>query len=116
MTRMKWIGTLLIWCCFSSVVQAQISQGVNFHDNESWSSILKLASDQDKLIFVDCYTTWCGPCKALAKEVFPLKAVGDYFNEDFINVRYDMEKGAGKMLHDRYKKNIIGFPTLLFID
>ncbi|PTL33174.1 hypothetical protein C7120_00615 [Prevotella sp. oral taxon 376] len=116
MTRMKWIGTLLIWCCFSSVVQAQPSQGVNFHDNESWSSILKLASDQDKLIFVDCYTTWCGPCKALAKEVFPLKAVGDYFNEHFINVRYDMEKGDGKMLHDRYKKNIIGFPTLLFID
>lgn len=115
MNRTKWMSVLLAWCFFS-VVQAQPSQGIRFHDNESWSSILKLASDQNKLIFVDCYTTWCGPCKALAKDIFPQKTVGDFFNKNFINVRYDMEKGDGKMLNDRYKKNIIGYPTLLFID
>ena len=116
MNNAKWMGVLLIWCFLSFVVQAQPSQGIRFHDNESWSSILRLASDQNKLIFVDCYTTWCGPCKALAKDVFPQKTVGDFFNENFINVRYDMEKGDGKMLNNRYKKNIIGYPTLLFID
>lgn len=115
MNGMKWMGMLFALCYFS-VIQAQPFQGIIFHDNESWSSILKLASEQNKLIFVDCYTTWCGPCKALAKEIFPQQAVGEFFNSNFVNIRYDMEKGDGKMLKEKYGKNIIGYPTLLFID
>ena len=65
---------------------------------------------------MDCYTSWCGPCKALAKDIFTRKDVGDFFNANFINVKYDMEKGEGKELNKRYKANIIGFPTLLLID
>ena len=76
----------------------------------------KAAQEQDKYIFMDCYTSWCGPCKALAKDIFTRKDVGDFFNANFINVKYDMEKGEGKELNKRYKANIIGFPTLLLID
>jgi thiol-disulfide isomerase/thioredoxin len=65
---------------------------------------------------MDCYTTWCGPCKGLAKDIFPQKKVGDYFNSNFINVTYDMEKGDGKMLNAKYKKYIIGYPTMLLIN
>ena len=97
-------------------VSAQENKGIQFHQNESWESILALAKKENKLIFMDCYTTWCSPCKALARDVFPQEKVGDFFNPRFINVQYDMEKGDGKMLHAKYKKYIIGFPTLLLID
>lgn len=92
------------------------AQGIVFHDNTPWADIQKMAEEQNKLIFIDCYTTWCGPCKVLARDVFPQKKVGDYFNPNFICVKYDMEKGDGKMLNERYKEHIPGYPTLLFID
>ena len=95
---------------------AQTGKGIQFHQNESWESILALAKKENKLIFMDCYTVWCGPCKALARDVFPQEKVGEFFNPRFINVQYDMEKGDGKMLYAKYKKYIIGFPTLLLID
>ena len=92
------------------------AQGIVFHDNTPWADIVKMAEEQDKLIFIDCYTTWCGPCKVLAREVFPQQKVGDFFNPNFICVKYDMEKGDGKMLNERYKQHIPGYPTLLIID
>lgn len=63
---------------------------------------------------MDCYTTWCGPCKALAKNVFPQKEVGDFFNANYICIKMDMEKGEGPALLKKYE--IKGFPTLLYLD
>ncbi len=80
-------------------LSAQENKGIQFHQNESWESIVALAKKENKLIFMDCYTSWCGPCKALARDVFPQQKVGDFFNPRFINVQYDMEKGDGKMLY-----------------
>lgn len=109
---------LLCFLCASAQGNApdSIGKGIKFHQNESWEKILELAKKEDKMIFMDCYTTWCGPCKALSKEVFPQQKVGDFFNPRFINVQYDMEKGDGKMLNNKYKQYIIGYPTLLLID
>ncbi|MDR1527097.1 MAG: DUF255 domain-containing protein [Dysgonamonadaceae bacterium] len=102
---------------FTLTLHAQeTNEGIVFHENEPWADMLQLAKAENKLIFMDCYTVWCGPCKGLAKEVFPQKEVGDFFNAHFINTKYDMEKGDGKVLHEKYKPDIIGFPTLLLID
>ncbi|KAA6342009.1 Thiol:disulfide interchange protein DsbD [termite gut metagenome] len=91
-------------------------EGVVFLENEPWETVLQKAKDQNRLIFMDCYTVWCGPCKGLAQDIFPQKKVGDYFNANFVNVSYDMEKGDGLMLYNKYKQHIIGFPTLLLIN
>lgn len=96
--------------------ESEQSKGIIFLDNQPWNQVLKKASEQNKLIFMDCYTVWCGPCKGLSKDIFPQKKMGDFFNPRFINVKYDMEKGDGKMLYEKYKKYIIGFPTLLLIN
>lgn len=89
------------------------SQGINFFEG-SLEMLKKEASKQNKFIFIDCYTTWCGPCKWLAKNVFTNKEVGNFYNEHFINYSLDMEKGEGKDFQKQY--GVSAYPTLLFID
>ena len=80
----------------------------------SFSEALKRAEVEDKLLFVDCFTTWCGPCKRLSKVVFKDSLVADYFNRHFVNLKMDMEKGEGVELRKKY--GVHAYPTLLFIN
>lgn len=75
---------------------------------------LKKAKAENKLVFLDCYTSWCGPCRMMASKVFTQKAVGDLFNERFVNLKMDMEKGAGVDVAKRYE--VSAFPTMLLLD
>ncbi|WP_409014266.1 thioredoxin family protein [Dyadobacter sp. NIV53] len=87
--------------------------GIQFTSG-SWSEILKKAKAEKKIIFFDAYTTWCGPCKLLQKNVFTRNDVADVFNKNFINVKFDMESGEGPKLAKKYP--LEGYPTLFFID
>lgn len=94
--------------------QAQ-EKGICFEQTNEWKKVLKKAKKEKKLIFVDCYTSWCGPCKILSSQVFTREDVGNQFNADFVNVKYDMEKDAdGVKLKDAF--GIKAFPTLVFVD
>lgn len=72
------------------------------------------AAQERKLIFMDAYTSWCGPCKQMSRNVFTDAEVGAFFNKHFINIKVDMEKGEGPRLAGRYRVN--SYPTLLFLD
>jgi thioredoxin 1 len=87
--------------------------GIQF-TNARWAEVLKKAKAEKKVIFLDAYASWCGPCKLLQKNVFTQKTVGDYFNKRFINVKMDMEKGEGPALSEVYP--LEAYPTLLFIN
>ena len=87
--------------------------GIQFTEAK-WAQILKKAKTEKKIIFLDAYASWCGPCKRLQKEVFTQKEVGDVFNQKFINVKMDMEKGEGPALTQQYP--LEAYPTLFFID
>ena len=63
---------------------------------------------------MDCYTSWCGPCKMMTNDIFPQEKVGKYMNENFVCVKYDMEKGEGVELKKRYE--VSAYPTFLVID
>nr|WP_320119194.1 thioredoxin family protein [uncultured Marinifilum sp.] len=89
------------------------AQGIEF-EHGTFNEALAKAKKENKLVFMDCYTSWCGPCKHLAKTVFTQKEVGDYFNANFVCVKMDMEKGEGIELCKKY--GVKAFPTLLFID
>lgn len=89
------------------------AKGIEFTDG-IWKEALNQARKEDKLIFMDCYTSWCGPCKMMAKTVFTDPEVSALFNEKFVNVKMDMEKGEGKELKDRYR--VSAYPTLNFIN
>ncbi|MDR6403910.1 MULTISPECIES: thioredoxin family protein [Chryseobacterium] len=89
------------------------AQGIKFEDT-NFTTILAKAKKENKLVFIDAYTTWCGPCKLMVKNVFPQKAVGDYYNAHFVNAKIDMEKGEGIEIAKKY--NVKAFPTYLFVD
>lgn len=95
---------------FSNIV---LAQGITFEQG-SFEEALTKAETENKLLFVDVYTSWCGPCKKMAKEVFTRNEVGDYFNRHFINYKQDGEKGCGPELMKKY--NIKAVPTFLFLD
>ena len=86
---------------------------VDFLEAPAWSEVLANARQTGKIIFLDGYTSWCGPCKKMDKEVFTRAKVANYFNQKFINVKYDMENGEGAELKFRY--GVSAFPTYLFI-
>ncbi len=98
--------------------------GICFESGKSWEEILKQAREQHKYVFVDCYTTWCGPCKMMSRDIFPQKQVGEYFNAHFINVAIQMDKTNkdAKNIQDWYADagklaglySINAYPTYLF--
>ncbi|PKQ63937.1 hypothetical protein BZG02_07960 [Labilibaculum filiforme] len=90
------------------------AQGIEF-EHITFDEALAKAKTENKLVFLDCYTAWCGPCKWLAKTIFPIKEVGDYFNKNFVNIKMDMEKGEGPRVQKMYSQ-INSYPTLLFIN
>ncbi|CAM4430241.1 Thioredoxin [Pedobacter westerhofensis] len=87
--------------------------GIQFYQG-TWKETLAKAKAEKKLIFIDIYTTWCGPCKMMAKDIFPLKSVGEKFNKNFINYKIDAEKGEGVTIAKTYKVN--AYPTYLFVN
>lgn len=106
----------LLYCLVTVLVMRAQEPGIRFEENKTWKELLQMAGEQNRLIFLDCYTSWCGPCKAMAKDVFPLPEVGAFMNKHFINVKFDMEKGEGVDLYNKYKPFIPGFPTYLLIN
>lgn len=75
---------------------------------------LNKASSVGKLVFVDCYTEYCGPCKTMDASVFTLDSVADFFNSTFVNVKLDMLSEDGKQYADKYK--IGAYPSFLLLD
>ncbi|KGN78110.1 disulfide isomerase [Porphyromonas cangingivalis] len=94
-------------------VQAQESneKGIKFFEG-TFEEGLALAQKEQKLLFVDFYAQWCGPCKRMAKTVFTQEKVGAYFNDKFINMKLDAEAEQNKAIAEKYK--VEAFPTLGF--
>lgn len=72
------------------------------------------AKAENKMIFLDCFTTWCGPCKMMANTVFPQEKVGAAMNPKFVNVKIDMEGTYGAPLAK--KLQITAYPTFVIFN
>lgn len=94
-----------------ALAPALSAQGIQFFEG-SWADAKAKAAKENKHIFVDAYATWCGPCKMLAKDVFPQAEVGTFFNEKFVNVKIDVEKGEGVQFAADY--SVTAMPTLFY--
>lgn len=107
---LKFMILLFVIMPLGMITNAQ--EGVKFEDL-TFDRALAKAKAENKLVFMDCYTSWCGPCKKMLNSVFVQKEAGDFFNPRFVNVKYDMEKGEGIELAKRFK--VKSFPTFFII-
>jgi len=106
---MKKIILLLSVSLFAMSLVAQ----TNFRDI-TYKEALVAAKAEKKLVFIDFYTSWCGPCKMMMKDIFPLKEVGNYLNAKFVCIKIDAEKGEGPELAKRYQ--VKAYPTFVAIN
>lgn len=79
----------------------------------TYDEAINAAKAENKMVFMDFYTDWCGPCKMMTRDVFPQKSVGDYMNKKFVCIKLNAEK-EGKELADLYK--VEAYPTFIIID
>lgn len=104
---------LTLVCLLTLATASVFAQGIEF-EKGTWEEVLAKAKKENKPIFVDAYAAWCGPCKYMSYNIFPDEKVGEFYNANFINYKYDMEKGEGPKFASQYK--ITAYPTFLFID
>ncbi len=122
----KWILVGLILPFFALGQTKETSQGMKFEHGLSWTQVLAKAKAENKYIFMDCYTTWCGPCKFMTANIFPLPQVGAFFNDKYINVKVQLDTTAndneevkswfkdGQEIATKYQ--VRAYPTYLFFD
>jgi len=106
----KLLFAALLALCFSANLPAQ---GIDFFHG-TWAEAREKAKAEQKLIFVDAFAAWCGPCKRMAAQVFPDAKVGDYFNANFVNLKIDMEKPENSEFAGQYP--VRAYPTLMILD
>jgi len=88
------------------------AQGIKF-SHITLNEAIKKAKEENKLVFVDFFTSWCAPCKAMEKGVFPLPEVGNVYNEEYISIKLDAEKEG---LEDARKFQVKSYPTYLYLN
>ncbi|MDE6810315.1 MAG: thioredoxin family protein [Muribaculaceae bacterium] len=109
----KFLTTVLGLLCVVCMVARD--RGINFRHDLKWDEAIELAKKENKLVFVDFYTQWCGPCFNMAQKVFTLPDVGAFYNSNFINMKIDCEEpGEGVALARKY--NVKSYPTYGFVD
>jgi thiol-disulfide isomerase/thioredoxin len=99
--------------CLAFSISTLRAQGIEFFHG-TWPEALELAKSEEKIIFVDAFASWCGPCKRMAKETFPNEKVGEFFNANFVCLKLDMEKPENEAFASKYP--VSSYPTLMFID
>ena len=114
------LSAMLFSSCNSSqkIVNQEIKPVENYAFDfvaaKDLKSVLQQAERENKLVFVDVYTSWCLPCKMMDKNVFTHQETADKINKNFISYKVDAEKRNGLIVAFNY--DVKHYPTLLFLD
>ncbi len=90
------------------------SQGIHFEENTTLDTVFIKAKKENKFVFIDFYTPWCGPCKMMSREVFPQKTVGDFYNSRFISLSLNGDAEENKLLLSKFV--ITSYPSFVFFN
>lgn len=102
----------IVFILMSVMVLLPVMAQTNFR-SLTLAEAIQAAKSENKLVFIDFYTTWCGPCKMMMTKVFPQTKVGEYFNNKFVCIKLDAEK-EGKEEAERFQ--VKAYPTFVVLD
>ncbi len=106
----------IIAACFTGLtisLNAQI-EFTEIKTKADWDQAFESAKQEDKLVFLDIYATWCGPCKYLENSVYVDSLLGNYYNDNFVNLKMDGESEFGRSIAGKYALG--AFPTMYYIE
>jgi thioredoxin-related protein len=86
---------LLFFFLLIPLLGAAQDKGTHFEHGLTWQQVKEKAMKENKYLLVDCFTTWCGPCKYMSSTIFPQEKVGAFFNKNFVNVKVQFDKTPG---------------------
>lgn len=113
---------LAIYLSLTTIAQ---EKGIQFEEGLTWEQVKTKAKKENKYIFIDAYTTWCGPCKQMDKNVYANDTVGNYFNDRFVSIKVQMDKTdkdkeyvkswytTAEIMTKEYR--VLGYPTYIFL-
>jgi thiol:disulfide interchange protein len=107
----KWFIQLLLMALPLSLLAQE--QGIRFVKG-TFSEALEKAGKENKNVFVDCHTLWCGPCRYMENNVFTEDSVGRYMNSRYVSFKIDMEHGEGPELQKKFK--VAAYPTFILFN
>lgn len=116
MKELKTVFLILFVACLSAQAQGQdTSKGMAVEpEGTLFDQAVQKAKQLNKLVFLDCYTSWCGPCKMMASKVFPQEIVGDFMNPKYVCIKINMEQGEGVALAKKFQ--ISAYPTFIIFN
>lgn len=104
---------LLFILVFTSLSVMSQTKGMVF-EKTTFAQALAKAKQENKNVFVDCYTQWCGPCHYMSTEIFTTDSVGDFMNPKFVNIKIDMEHGEGPVFQKKF--GVEAYPTFIIFN
>ena len=72
----------------------------------AFTKALERAKGENKMVFVDCYTSWCGPCKMMLPIV---EEISKEFEGKLVVAKVNVDEGSAAA-----KYGIRNIPTILF--
>jgi thioredoxin 1 len=111
----KFLGMIILALVFTSFtgLTPNANKEIQF-EKITFNQALAKAKKENKMVFMNVYATWCGPCMLLKKTTFKTEKIADSFNKSFINIDVDAEKGEGIELSKRYE--VVAHPLMLVIN
>jgi thioredoxin-related protein len=104
---------LFVLTAFKKPENKKQKASIQFFELELKEAITK-AKDEERIVFLDISTSWCGYCKKMKKDTFKNKEVANYYNNNFINISIDADQEIGRALVNKY--NISGYPAQIFLN
>lgn len=110
--KIRIVSVIVLFFLYSNVF-GENAEGIQFFHG-TWQQAKTKAQEENKIVFIDFYTQWCGPCLNMAKKVFVLPEVGFFYNSKFVCLKIDAETEEGKALAKQY--TVRSYPTYLYIN